>query len=107
MGLAKIPRWRPLLSHLVEFRHRYGLGARPARSTLDGVLDDQPLGPPPGLGAVHLEQVRPEPRVVLAQPAPAEPAGSPRGLCTEPTKHYLLLTDDYAGSDGDRPTGER
>jgi hypothetical protein len=55
-----------LVATLVQFWHRYGLRARPARTTLDGILDDQALGAVPCPGSVHFQQVRPEARVILA-----------------------------------------
>ncbi len=51
----------------VQLWHGYGLRARPAGATLDGILDDEPLGAVARMRPVDLQQVRPEARVVLAQ----------------------------------------
>src|SRR5438477_12500796 len=71
---------------LIEFRHRYRLRPRLARAAQHGVLDDQPLGPAALLRPVHLQQERPEARMVLAQPTTAEPAAAARRLGAEPTQ---------------------
>jgi hypothetical protein len=71
----------------VEFGHGYGLRARPAGSTVDGILDDQALGTVADRAPVYLEQVRAKACVVLADPPPAEPAPSPGRLRTKPTEH--------------------
>lgn len=55
------------LAESVEFRHGHRLRAGTAGTALDGILDDQPFGPAPRLGAVHFKQVRPEAGMVLAQ----------------------------------------
>src|SRR5262249_6642581 len=86
---------------LVEFRHGYRLGPRPARPTHHRVLDDQPLGPAPLLGPVYLQQERTEPRVVLADTTGTEPAAPAGGLGAEPAKQEVLLTLDAVCESGE------
>src|SRR5690242_21789408 len=87
----------PPNSPLVELGHRYRLRSRPARSTLHRVFNHEALGPPPGRRTVHLEEVRPEACVVLAQPPRTEPARPPRRLGAEPAQQ-LCFTPSRSGN---------
>jgi len=78
----------------VELGHGDGLRAGSAGPALQGVLDDQSLGPPARRGPVHLQQVRPEAGVVLADTPSAEATGTPGRLGAEPAQHVGLLLDD-------------